>query len=99
MGAYQWKTSTRALLCARAMEPRPKPLRKRSPGKPSITCPTLLGHLRGFGLRQSVSSSSPTPAVRQAPRLTRACSRQEKPEARGLEKLHETRCCDPVGEN
>ncbi len=32
-------------------------------------------------------------------RLTRACSRQEKPEARGLEKLHETRCCDPVGEN
>jgi hypothetical protein len=28
-----------------------------------------------------------------------AWSRQEKPEARGLEKSHETRCCDPVGES
>lgn len=75
MGACRWKTTTRALSCSGAMEPRPEPLRKRSPGKPSITCPTLLGHLRGFGLRQSVSSSSPTPAVRQAHRLTKACSR------------------------
>src|SRR5439155_23453517 len=64
MGACQWTTTTRALLCSGAMEHRPKPWWKRPPGKPSITCPTLPGHWRGCGLRQSVSPLSRTPANR-----------------------------------
>ena len=77
MGACQWTTTIRALLCLGVMGRRPKPWRKRLPGKPSITYPTLLGHWRGCGLRQSVSSSSPTPVVR--PPRSPASVREDQP--------------------